>query len=163
MNVLGASPLGKAPPVPEHQTQLVMMDCALQRMPLQMDSEKPRSYLPKMPCQTPSYYPQVPPPNADSLEYFLRLSPETLFFTFYYMEVRHSAIFFAPTRSTIRIIYCFRAPVPNSSPPRLSKSSPGASTPSISCGSRGTKSPNRSPMTLNRFALLSSHCLHSFE
>uniref|UniRef100_A0A914WTQ6 CCR4-NOT transcription complex subunit 3 n=1 Tax=Plectus sambesii TaxID=2011161 RepID=A0A914WTQ6_9BILA len=83
---LGASPLGKAPPIPEHQTQLVMMDCALQRMPLQMDSEKPRSYLPKMPCQTPSYYPQVPPPNADSLEYFLRLSPETLFFTFYYME-----------------------------------------------------------------------------
>ncbi|VDP02134.1 unnamed protein product [Soboliphyme baturini] len=36
--------------------------------------------------QIPSYYPQVPPPMADTLEYFNRLSPETLFFIFYYME-----------------------------------------------------------------------------
>jgi len=83
---LGASPLGKAPALPEHSTQLTMMESALSKMPLQMDSERPRLYLPKMPCATPNYYPQVPPPNADSLEYYLRLSPETLFFTFYYME-----------------------------------------------------------------------------
>ena len=50
-----------------------------------------RSYLPKMPCTTAAYYPQSPPPNADSLEYYLRLSPETLFFTFYYMEVRRGS------------------------------------------------------------------------
>uniref|UniRef100_A0A915CM52 CCR4-NOT transcription complex subunit 3 n=1 Tax=Ditylenchus dipsaci TaxID=166011 RepID=A0A915CM52_9BILA len=30
--------------------------------------------------------PQTPPPNADSLEYYLRLNVESLFFTFYYME-----------------------------------------------------------------------------
>lgn len=66
---------------------LQMLDATLARCPVQMDSEKTRSYLPKMPCQTPPYYPQVPLPNADSLEYYLRLSVEALFFTFYYMEV----------------------------------------------------------------------------
>ncbi len=64
-----------------------MLECALSRAPLQMDSERPRSYLPKMLCPTASYYPQTVPASADSLEYYLRLSPETLFFTFYYMEV----------------------------------------------------------------------------
>ncbi|VDM98344.1 unnamed protein product [Thelazia callipaeda] len=83
---LGASPLGRAPPIPEYDSQLKLLEHALLRMPLPMDSEKPRSYLPKMPCSTPSYYPQSPPANADSLEYYLRLSPETLFFAFYYME-----------------------------------------------------------------------------
>uniref|UniRef100_F1KUZ1 CCR4-NOT transcription complex subunit 3 n=1 Tax=Ascaris suum TaxID=6253 RepID=F1KUZ1_ASCSU len=83
---LGASPLGRAPITPEHDAQLNLLEHALTRTPLQMDSEKPRSYLPKMPCATASYYPQSPPANADTLEYYLRLSPETLFFTFYYME-----------------------------------------------------------------------------
>ncbi|KHN84728.1 CCR4-NOT transcription complex subunit 3 [Toxocara canis] len=83
---LGASPLGRAPITPEHDAQLNLLEHALSRTPLQMDSEKPRSYLPKMPCATASYYPQSPPANADTLEYYLRLSPETLFFTFYYME-----------------------------------------------------------------------------
>lgn len=83
---LGASPLGRAPVTPEYENQLNILEHALTRAPLQMDSEKPRSYLPKMLCATASYYPQSPPANADSLEYYLRLSPETLFFTFYYME-----------------------------------------------------------------------------
>ncbi|KAL7078783.1 hypothetical protein ACQ4LE_001934 [Meloidogyne hapla] len=83
---LGASPLGMVPMNEELSFQLQMLDATLLRCPVQMDSEKPRSYLPKMPCQTPSYYPQAPLPNADSLEYYLRLSVETLFFTFYYME-----------------------------------------------------------------------------
>ncbi|CAK5109873.1 unnamed protein product [Meloidogyne enterolobii] len=83
---LGASPLGMAPINEELSFQLQMLDATQQRCPLQMDSEKPRSYLPKMPCSTPPYYPQAPLPNADSLEYYLRLSVETLFFTFYYME-----------------------------------------------------------------------------
>ena len=83
----GASPLGKAPASTENNQHLAMMDIALQRMPQQMDSEKPRAYLPKMPCPTPTYYPQQSPPSADSLEYYLRLQPETLFFVFYYMEV----------------------------------------------------------------------------
>jgi len=46
-----------------------------------------RHYLPRNPCPTPAYYPQLPPPHADSVDYFQRLSTETLFFIFYYMEV----------------------------------------------------------------------------
>lgn len=83
---LGASPLGRSPVMPEHETQLKLLEHALTRTPLPMDSEKPRSYLPKMPCVTATYYPQAPLINADTLEYYLRLSPETLFFAFYYME-----------------------------------------------------------------------------
>ncbi|VDO46153.1 unnamed protein product [Onchocerca flexuosa] len=83
---LGASPLGRSPAMPEHDTQLKLLEHALTRTPLPMDSEKPRSYLPKMPCVTATYYPQAPLINADTLEYYLRLSPETLFFAFYYME-----------------------------------------------------------------------------
>jgi CCR4-NOT transcription complex subunit 3 len=45
-----------------------------------------RSYLPRNPCPTPAYYPQSPPPMADTVEFFQRLSVETLFFIFYYME-----------------------------------------------------------------------------
>jgi CCR4-NOT transcription complex subunit 3 len=65
---------------------MTMVEAALPKLPVQMDSEKPRSYLPKMPCRTAPYYPQTPLSNADTLEYYLRLAPETLFFTFYYME-----------------------------------------------------------------------------
>lgn len=83
---LGASPLGMVPMNDELNYQLQILDTTMQKCPVQMDSEKPRSYLPKMPCQTPPYYPQAPLSNADSLEYYLRLSVETLFFTFYYME-----------------------------------------------------------------------------
>ena len=46
-----------------------------------------RLYLPRSPCHTPPYYPQLPHPHADSVEFFQRLSTETLFFIFYYMEV----------------------------------------------------------------------------
>lgn len=83
---LGASPLGRAPPMEDHDKHLNALEQALQRIPQPMDSERPRSYLPKMPCTTPSFYPQQAPSNSDSMEYYLRLSPETLFFTFYYME-----------------------------------------------------------------------------
>ncbi|GMT19027.1 hypothetical protein PFISCL1PPCAC_10324 [Pristionchus fissidentatus] len=83
---LGASPLGRHPPMDDHDKHLGALEVAVSRLPQQMDSERPRSYLPKMPCSTPSFYPQAAPSNADSMEYYLRLSPETLFFTFYYME-----------------------------------------------------------------------------
>uniref|UniRef100_A0A914HT59 CCR4-NOT transcription complex subunit 3 n=1 Tax=Globodera rostochiensis TaxID=31243 RepID=A0A914HT59_GLORO len=83
---LGASPLGMIALNDDLNNHLQMLDATLTRCPVQMDSEKTRSYLPKMPCQTPPYYPQTPLPNADSLEYYLRLSVEALFFTFYYME-----------------------------------------------------------------------------
>jgi len=47
-----------------------------------------RLYLPRNPCPTPAYYAQVPPHHSDTVEFFQRLSTETLFFIFYYMEVR---------------------------------------------------------------------------
>ena len=42
---------------------------------------------------TPSYYPRYPHPNADSAEYHQCLSPETLFFIFYYRIVSPSLLF----------------------------------------------------------------------
>ncbi|PAV55709.1 hypothetical protein WR25_04094 isoform A [Diploscapter pachys] len=83
---LGASPLGRMPMTSEYESQLNALELALTRTPLPMDSERPRTYLPKIPCPCSPYYPQTPPANSDTLEYYLRLSPETLFFIFYYME-----------------------------------------------------------------------------
>lgn len=78
----------------------VQLEAALNKVPSQLDSERPRNYLPKMPCATPSYYPQTPPQSADSLDYYLRLSPETLFFVFYYMEVGRVCHFITTSCST---------------------------------------------------------------
>ncbi|KAE9420214.1 hypothetical protein Angca_005645 [Angiostrongylus cantonensis] len=83
---LGASPLGRTPTTNEMDMQLAALEASLARTPLPMDSERPRTYLPKIPCPCASYYPQVSAQNVDTLEYYLRLSPETLFFIFYYME-----------------------------------------------------------------------------
>jgi len=54
-------------------------------MPIPADSEMVNCQLIGVAVPTPSYYPQSPPPNADSAEYHKCLSPETLFFIFYYM------------------------------------------------------------------------------
>ncbi|VDM66728.1 unnamed protein product, partial [Strongylus vulgaris] len=83
---LGASPLGRIQTTSEMEMQLAALEASLARTPLPMDSERPRTYLPKIPCPCASYYPQVSAQNVDTLEYYLRLSPETLFFIFYYME-----------------------------------------------------------------------------
>ena len=48
-----------------------------------------RNYLPRNPCPTPSYHCQVMPHRMGTLEFFMRLSTETLFFIFYYQEVRN--------------------------------------------------------------------------
>lgn len=45
-----------------------------------------RHYLPRNPTPTPTYYPQSQPPHNDTVDFFQRLSTETLFFIFYYME-----------------------------------------------------------------------------
>lgn len=39
------------------------------------------------PCPTLPYHHQVPPHHSDSIEFYQRLSTETLFFIFYYLEV----------------------------------------------------------------------------
>lgn len=38
--------------------------------------------------QSISYYPQTPPTGNDTPEFYYRLAPDTLFFVFYYMEVK---------------------------------------------------------------------------
>ena len=55
-------------------------------MPHPSDSERLRHYLPRSPYMTPSYYPQSVPVASDTLDFFHRLSTETLFFIFYYLE-----------------------------------------------------------------------------
>lgn len=47
-----------------------------------------RAYLPSSPYPMPPYYTQLHPSVSDSPEFFQRLEPESLFFIFYYMEVR---------------------------------------------------------------------------
>ena len=84
--LLGVAPLGPVPLNKETCFQYKMLEAAFQHMPHPSDSERLRPYLPRNPCPTPPYYPQLPPPGSDSLEFFQRLSTETLFFIFYYME-----------------------------------------------------------------------------
>ncbi|XP_011311997.1 CCR4-NOT transcription complex subunit 3 isoform X2 [Fopius arisanus] len=84
--LLGVAPLGPVPLQKEHQQQFQMMEASYFHMPHPSDSERLRSYLPRNLCQTPPYYQQVPLPHSDTVEFFQRLSTETLFFIFYYME-----------------------------------------------------------------------------
>ena len=84
--IYGVAPLGQAPLSKENLYQLPMLEAASQHIPHPSDSERLRVYLPRNMCQTPTHYPQVPPPHNDTVEFFQRLSTETLFFIFYYME-----------------------------------------------------------------------------
>ncbi|KAJ4445585.1 hypothetical protein ANN_12266, partial [Periplaneta americana] len=84
--LLGVAPLGPVPLQKEHQCQFQMMEAAYYHMPHPSDSERLRNYFPRNPLPTPLYYHQVPLPHSDTVEFFQRLSTETLFFIFYYME-----------------------------------------------------------------------------
>ncbi|CAH1273754.1 CNOT3 [Branchiostoma lanceolatum] len=96
--ILGVAPLGPVPLSKDNVYGLGMLEASYHHMPHPSDSEKlrksrgllvsvvSRQYLPRNPCPTPPYYPQHPLPHSDSLEFFTRLSTETLFFIFYYLE-----------------------------------------------------------------------------
>lgn len=84
--LLGVAPLGLVPLTNEGFCQMKMLEAAFHHLPHPSDSERLRQYLPRNPCLTPSYYHQVSPPHSDTLDFFERLSTETLFFIFYYME-----------------------------------------------------------------------------
>ncbi|XP_047504077.1 CCR4-NOT transcription complex subunit 3 isoform X1 [Pieris napi] len=84
--LLGVAPLGPVPLSSEQQVQYQMLETAFYHMPHPSDSERTRVYLPRNICQTPAYYNQVLLPHSDTVEFFQRLSTETLFFVFYYME-----------------------------------------------------------------------------
>lgn len=83
---MGVAPLGPVPLNKDTQLQYAMLEAAYLHMPHPSDSERLRPYLPRNPCPTPAYYPQLPPGGSDEIDFFLRLSTETLFFIFYYME-----------------------------------------------------------------------------
>ncbi|KAJ7313990.1 hypothetical protein JRQ81_005849 [Phrynocephalus forsythii] len=83
---LGVCPLGPVPLTKEQLYQQAMEDAAWHHMPHPSDSERIRQYLPRNPCPTPPYHHQMPPPHSDTVEFYQRLSTETLFFIFYYLE-----------------------------------------------------------------------------
>ncbi|XP_016972827.1 CCR4-NOT transcription complex subunit 3 isoform X2 [Drosophila rhopaloa] len=82
--LLGVTPLGPTPLQKEHQIQFQMMEAAYYHLPQPMDTEKLQTYFHRAPVPTPAHYPQLP--IYDTVEFYQRLSTETLFFVFYYME-----------------------------------------------------------------------------
>ncbi|KAJ8289958.1 hypothetical protein GJAV_G00007160 [Gymnothorax javanicus] len=83
---LGVCPLGPVPLSKDQLYQQVMQESAWTHMPHPSDSERIRQYLMRNPCPTLPFHHQVPPPHSDSVEFYQRLSTETLFFIFYYLE-----------------------------------------------------------------------------
>lgn len=84
--LLGVAPLG---PVSLSKTcfyQLAMLDAAANHTIYPTDSQRLRLHLPPNRCQSPAYYPQQALPLSDTTEFFSRLTTETLFFIFYFME-----------------------------------------------------------------------------
>uniref|UniRef100_A0AC34QPR1 CCR4-NOT transcription complex subunit 3 n=1 Tax=Panagrolaimus sp. JU765 TaxID=591449 RepID=A0AC34QPR1_9BILA len=83
---LGVSPLGRVILSAEQQTQIQRLEEAHRAMPHRFDSEPQRPQMPRIPYQGFPSYPQYQNPIFQTLDYYLRLSPETLLFIFYYME-----------------------------------------------------------------------------
>ncbi|KAJ8334376.1 hypothetical protein SKAU_G00400150 [Synaphobranchus kaupii] len=83
---LGVCPLGPVPLSKDQMYQQAMQESAWTHMPHPSDSERIRQYLMRNPCPTLPFHHQVPPPHSDSVEFYQRLSTETLFFIFYYLE-----------------------------------------------------------------------------
>ncbi|XP_038140254.1 CCR4-NOT transcription complex subunit 3a isoform X2 [Cyprinodon tularosa] len=83
---LGVCPLGPTPLSKDHLYQQAMQESAWTHMPHPSDSERIRQYLMRNPCPTLPYHHQVPPHHSDTIEFYQRLSTETLFFIFYYLE-----------------------------------------------------------------------------
>uniref|UniRef100_A0A3Q2ZTH7 CCR4-NOT transcription complex, subunit 3a n=1 Tax=Kryptolebias marmoratus TaxID=37003 RepID=A0A3Q2ZTH7_KRYMA len=84
---LGVCPLGPTPLPKEQLYQQAMQESAWNHMPHPSDSERIRQYLMRNPCPTLPYHHQVPTHHSDTIEFYQRLSTETLFFIFYYLEV----------------------------------------------------------------------------
>ncbi|PRD31797.1 UNVERIFIED_CONTAM: CCR4-NOT transcription complex subunit 3 [Trichonephila clavipes] len=83
--LLGVAPLGPLALSKECIHHIRILEAAQRHMPHPSDSERLRQYLPRNPAPTPSYYPNGLN-HCDTVEFFQRLSTETLFFVFYYME-----------------------------------------------------------------------------
>ncbi|KAK2844667.1 hypothetical protein Q5P01_011326 [Channa striata] len=83
---LGVCPLGPTPLPKDQLYQQAMQEAAWTHMPHPSDSERIRQYLMRNPCPTLPFHHQIPPHHSDSIEFYQRLSTETLFFIFYYLE-----------------------------------------------------------------------------
>uniref|UniRef100_A0A8C5DYU7 CCR4-NOT transcription complex subunit 3 n=1 Tax=Gouania willdenowi TaxID=441366 RepID=A0A8C5DYU7_GOUWI len=83
---LGVCPLGPLPLSKEQLYQQAMEETAWTHMPHPADSERIRQYLMRNPCPTLPFHHQVPTPHSDTVDFYQRLSTETLFFIFYYLE-----------------------------------------------------------------------------
>ena len=83
---LGVAPLGPILLNKEQLKQQRILEYSWRHMPHPSDSERHRHYIPRNMCPCPPYYNQTPVSDHDTLEFYLRLSTETLFFIFYYME-----------------------------------------------------------------------------
>ncbi|EEC07723.1 conserved hypothetical protein [Ixodes scapularis] len=81
----GRGPAGARPPSKECFYHLHLLEAAALHMPHPSDSERLRPYLPRNPSLVPNFYPQSLP-HCDTVDFFQKLSTETLFFVFYYME-----------------------------------------------------------------------------
>ncbi|CAN0213754.1 unnamed protein product [Lampetra fluviatilis] len=84
--VMGVCPLAPVPLVKELLYQQAMLEAVWHHMPHPSDSERLRHYLPRSPCPIPVYHQPALPGSYDSLDFYQRLSTETLFFIFYYLE-----------------------------------------------------------------------------
>ena len=71
---------------PDAEAIQVYLENAVPYMPKARDAEKPSNYTPKQPCETPSYYPQVPLPILETTSTLKRMELDTLFFIFYYQQ-----------------------------------------------------------------------------
>lgn len=85
--MLGVAPLGPVTPTKQMALQIAMLEAACRHVIHPIDTQRTRTYLPPTAFPTPPYYPQQALPKSDTLEFFDRLSTETLFFVFYFMEV----------------------------------------------------------------------------
>lgn len=84
--ILGVAPLGKTPLTKEQNQQLIVLESAYKKLPHPSDTERMRNYLPRILINTPSYYPMTPPNGHDSIDFLNKLTSDSLFFMFYYME-----------------------------------------------------------------------------
>ncbi|XP_028395465.1 CCR4-NOT transcription complex subunit 3-like [Dendronephthya gigantea] len=84
--LLGVAPLGPVPLNKDKVYQLALVEPAFHHLPFPSDSERVRPYLPRTPYPTAGHHHHQMPPHLDSIDFFQRLSTETLFFIFYYQE-----------------------------------------------------------------------------
>ncbi|GAU96711.1 hypothetical protein RvY_08116-2 [Ramazzottius varieornatus] len=82
-------PLGPEKPTRDMLIQHTLLETAFLNPPKPCDSERRKAFIPCVQCPIPPGWPRQPPmPLACDLKFYANLSSDTLFFIFYYQEVR---------------------------------------------------------------------------